>query len=221
MSFKSPEDAVQTIGHCTPQSCSEIGKGLALAFPIDLPCDVAVLDGPFETNANDAVLKINCTGDFALVLLREGKNRTWVNVNSISFPQGDIYSRLTANVRNIESVDTKDVLVEHLIGSHGTGFLEEYFLVFRVVDGHLRTVLEVIQHFVRSGWSGVPDVDEQSTFTFDAPTSKQPGDIVEHLVISAGELPRISLEQGFAWDGFSKIYSPDGWDTVKLGSHPH
>lgn len=217
-SFKSPADVVRAIAHCNMQTCSGVSKQLELAFPISLPCEASTLVGAFEENINDAIITIDCSGDFGLVLLRQTREGRWTFMNSVSYPQGDTYGNLKVSTQNIDSSITKDIVVEHVIGMHGTGYLEDFFIVFRIVDGRLRAVLHVLEHYVRAGWSGVPDLDEQSTFVFDAPTSKQPGDIVERLVISAGDLPRISLEQGYGWNPSSKMYAPEGWTEIEL--HP-
>lgn len=218
--FSSPEEAAQLLAKCGPRECSDLTKPLGLTFPLAPACDVTVQTGPFEMNANDAILTVDCEGDFALLFLKEAQKGRWFHVNSVSFPQGDTFGDLKTRALNIYSQDTKDLVVEHLIGDHGTGYLEEYFVILRVVGGQLRAVLQTMEHYVRSGWPGVADVDEQSTFTFDAPTEKAPGDVVERLVIKTDKIPRIVLQRGISWDSASNMYAPDGWDTIKIASWP-
>ncbi len=220
VSFSSPEDAARTLAKCDRGLCAQATRLLQLTFPLARGCDITAVSAPLEPKTNDAVLKIDCTGDFGVVLLREGPEGRWLYVNSLSYPQGDVYGRLEMKVLNIFSPDTKDIVIEHLIGDHGTGYLEEYFVILRVVEGQLGTVADVMQRFVRAGWPGVLDVDERSTFTFDAPTTKQPGDVVERLTISASTLPKIVLRRGLHWDPESRIYAPDGWDTVNIFQRP-
>ncbi|HEV2195912.1 MAG TPA: hypothetical protein VGR55_10030 [Candidatus Acidoferrum sp.] len=195
-------------------------KPLGLTFPLAPACDVTVQIGPFEMNANDAILTVDCAGDFALLFLKEEQGGRWFHVNSVSYPQGDTFGDLKTRALNIYSPNTKDLVVEHLIGDHGTGYLEEYFVILRVVGGQLRAVLQTIEHYFRSGFPGVNDVDEQSTFTFDAPTAKEPGAVAERLVIKTDKFPQIVLERGFSWDNASNMYAPDGWDTIKIPSQP-
>ncbi|MGH9864861.1 MAG: hypothetical protein ACRD4H_05535, partial [Candidatus Acidiferrales bacterium] len=193
-------------------------------FPLNSDCQIAPVRAPLEHGITAAILEVGCYDDFGVIFLKRQTEHSWQCENSISFLGGKTFGNLETHLANVSSAETKDIIIERLVDTHGTGYLEEYYLVLKVIDRRLRVVLDTMEHFVRVGWPGVQDVDERSVFKTESPSHGEPGDIREDetLTLNDERAARVS-ERYLTWDDSLKIFIPGGWLPVAVAKpkkHP-
>ena len=213
----SPEQAAQTLAACKDNECSQFTKLVGLDFPLDSECQINSVRSPLEQGSTEAILEVGCHNSFALILLRQQARDRWVSINSISLIDGEHSGNLETTLVNLSSAETKDIVVQHVVTGYGTGFLDENFLVLKVVDGRLHTVLDTMQRFVRADWPAPHLVEGKSAFKLEPPSQGEPGDICEDETITSHGNPTVSLRQRyFYWNKNLQIFEPSGWNDVTV-----
>lgn len=210
-SFTSPEDAAHVLENCAPDTCTQLSGSLHLAFPLRPPvCSVGVLRGSFEADSDDAVLKVQCSQDFQLLLLSRKSRGRWQYADSIPFPFGN-HDLIAVALQKLIDPNDDDIVIHGDTVAFGTGIYQADFLVLRVLNRKLRVVLDTVEKgSVYPPLGHGTAVQQQSSFSITPTTGRDPGSITERMDLNVGG-KKVTVERDFYWQKDLGIFEPGFW----------
>lgn len=212
-SFASPEDATHVLENCTPEACTQLSSSLHLSLPLrPEACSVGVLRGSFESGSDDALIKVQCSQDFQLLLLTRKSRERWHCADSMPFPFGT-HDVITAALRKLIDPKNDDIVIRGDTVAFGTNTYQADLLVVRVLNHKLHVVLDTVEKGAFHPPEGEgPNqwVEQQSSFDITAADDKGPGSITERMDLNVGG-EKVKVERDFYWQKDLGIFEPGFW----------
>lgn len=221
-SFASPEDAAHVLENCGVDTCTQLSSSLRLALPLRPEvCSVSVLRGTFEPDSDDALLKVQCSQDFQLLLLTSKSHGRWHYADSMPFPFGD-HDLIAVALQKLIDSNHDDIVIRGDTVAFGTGIYQADFLVVRVLNHKLRVVLDTVEkgslyppeHEGPNQW-----VTQQSSFDITAADDKSPGTVTETMNLNVGG-KKVTVEREFDWQKEFGVFAPSFWSAVHPSAKP-
>jgi hypothetical protein len=217
-SFVSPEDAAHNLENCTTDTCPQLSTSLHLGLPLrPKVCSVGVLYGTFEPDSDDALLKIQCSQDFQMVLLTRESGGRWQYVDSMPFPFG-AHDVITVTLRKLIDPSDDDIVIHGDTVAFGTGVYQADFLVVQASHRKFHTVLDAVEKGTAAVKAGQP-VEQQSSFAITPGTEKEPSSITEKMTLKV-DGQNIVVEREFNWQKDLGIFEPGFWYAIRPSASP-
>ena len=209
-SFTSPRDAAHALENCTADSCSQLTASLHLSIPLrPKVCSVGTLVGTFEPNSTDALLKVQCSQDFALILLTRDSRGRWRCTDSLSFVFG-AHDAINTSLQKLIDLNEEDVVIHGDTVTFGAGIGQSDFLVVRASDRKFHTVLDTVEKGTVAVEADEPVVEQQSSFDITPATASAPGGVKEVMTLSVGGT-KVVVQRDFNWQKDLRIFEPGFW----------
>jgi hypothetical protein len=217
-SFVSPEDAAHNLENCTTETCPQLSASLHLGIPLRPKlCSVGALHGTLEPDSDDALLKIQCSQGFQIVLLTRESRRRWQYADSMPFPFG-AHDVITVTLQKLIDPSGADVVIHGDTVAFGTGAYQADFLVVQASHRKFHTVLDTVEKgtaMVEPGQS----VEQQSLFAITPATEKECGSITEKMTLKV-DGQNIVVEREFNWQKDLGIFAAGLWYAVRPSASP-
>lgn len=115
----------------------------------------------------------------------------------------------------VRNPDIDEILVHHACGGHGTGYLEQNFSIFAVVNGKLKEELET-EEVLREFPPGDPkhEIDRKSTFT-EIPIQNSHLRAVEETRSGISDAKWVVQRRIFCWNPVKGKYVPSKFTPVE------
>lgn len=209
-SFASPDEAVTSLQHCTADGCARLADTVHLAFTLRPDsCTVTPIHGTFEQGFDDALLNVQCSMDFELVLLTRESSGRWQYVDSIPFPRG-AFDVVDTGVAKLIDRSNDAIVIRSATAGEGTGLYQADFVVLQVLDRKLHTVLDTVEKGTVAVEADQPVVEQQSSFDVTPATATESGNIRETMTLKVGG-KKIVVQRDFDWQVHLRIFEPGFW----------
>jgi hypothetical protein len=211
-SFASPEDVAHILENCAGGTCSQLSASLHLGIPLrPQVCSVSALRVKFEPASDDALLKIECSQDFGLLLLVQESGR-WQYADSMALPWG-AHDAITVGLRKLIDPSDDAIIIHGDTVGFGTGIYQSDFLVVRVLNRKLHVVLDTVEKgSVYPPQSAGPNrwVEQRSSFEITPADQKKAGSVTEMMTLNVGG-KEVVLEREFDWRKEFGHFEPSLW----------
>lgn len=212
-SFASPEEAAHILENCGGDTCAQLSGSLHLALPLrPKVCSVVATWGEFETNSDDALLQIQCSMDFELVLLTRDSDGRWHGADSMPFPVGD-YDAIAVGLKRLIDKNYDAITIHDDTVSYGTGLYQADFLVLQISNRKLHVVLDTVEKgaFHPPEGEGLNHwVEQRSSLDITSATEKEPGSVTEMMDLDVGG-KKAAMEREYHWQKDLGIFEPSFW----------
>jgi hypothetical protein len=209
-SFASPDEAVTSLQHCTADTCARLADAVHLAFTLRPDsCTVTPIHGIFEQGFDEALLNVQCSMDFELVLLARQPTGRWQYADSIPFPRG-AFDVVDIGVTKLIDRTNDAIVIRNETAGEGTGLYQADFLVLQVLNSKLHTVLDTVEKGTFAVEADQPVVEQQSSFDITPATATGSGSVRETMTLKVGG-KKVVVQRDFDWQKDLGSFEPGFW----------
>jgi hypothetical protein len=226
--FDSPEHVLNTLKSGSTEAMTRTKQELHMPPMFIKNCengdatlrDLELRPAVLEDGMKNAIITAKCGYSFLVITLVQEKSGKWRYQDSM--PLSAVYDTLTVTLQPIVNPPVQEVVVHGHVPAHGTGIYQADFVILKVIDGHIRAVLDEIEqsHLDPPNGTAQPAVMQESTFNVRPKTSGDSASVIETQTLTVSGKSTVS-EREFDWDDNLHIFEVGFWETSKPTSANH